>query len=45
LPLCSAQSAERNEYRLGYRNGYRLLSLTTQVGDNDLMIPKLRTGS
>jgi hypothetical protein len=36
---------ERTEQRLGYRNGYRSRSLTTQVGDIDLLIPKLRAGS
>jgi len=28
----------------GYRNGYRSRSLATQVGDIDLLIPKLRSG-
>jgi hypothetical protein len=36
---------ERTEDRHGYRNGYRHRSLTTQVGDIDLLIPKLRAGS
>nr|WP_231605175.1 transposase [Synechococcus sp. CBW1006] len=36
---------ERTEERLGYRNGHRPRSLTTQVGDIDLLIPKLRAGS
>jgi len=30
---------------LGSRNGYRARLLTTQVGDIDLQIPKLRSGS
>jgi transposase-like protein len=40
-----ADRHERTEERLGYRNGYRSRTLTTQVGDLDLLIPKLRTGS
>jgi len=40
-----ADRHERSEERLGYRNGYRPRSLTTQVGDLDLLIPKLRAGS
>jgi transposase-like protein len=40
-----ADRHERSEERLGYRNGYRPRSLTTQVGDIDLLIPKLRAGS
>ena len=36
---------ERTEERLGYRNGYRPRSLTTQVVDLELLIPKLRAGS
>lgn len=36
---------ERTEERLGHRNGYRPRTLTTQVGDLDLQIPKLRAGS
>jgi putative transposase len=40
-----ADRHERTEERLGYRNGYRTRTLTTQVGDLDLLIPKLRTGS
>lgn len=36
---------ERSQDRLGYRNGYRSRSLTTQVGDIDLLTPKLRAGS
>jgi putative transposase len=34
-----ADRHERSEERLGYRNGYRPRSLTTQVGDIDLLIP------
>jgi len=36
---------ERSEERLGCRNGYRPRLLTTEVGDIDLQIPKLRSGS
>jgi putative transposase len=36
---------ERTDERLGYRNGYRSRTLTTQVGDLALQIPKLRAGS
>jgi putative transposase len=39
------QTDERTEERHGYRNGYRHRSLTTQVGDIDLLIPNLRAGS
>ncbi|CAK6697031.1 MULTISPECIES: IS256 family transposase [unclassified Synechococcus] len=43
--VLGADLHERSEERLGYRNGYRSRSLTTQVGDIDLLIPKLRAGS
>jgi putative transposase len=43
--VLGADRHERTEERLGYRNGYRSRSLTTQVGDLDLLIPKLRSGS
>ncbi len=43
LEVAAVLGAERHE-RLGYRNGYRP-RLTTQVGDIDLQIPKLRSGS
>ena len=43
--VLGADRHERREERLGYRNGYRSRSLTTQVGDIDLLIPKLRAGS
>ena len=43
--VLGADRHERTEERLGYRNGYRSRSLTTQVGDIDLLIPKLRAGS
>jgi transposase-like protein len=43
--VLGADRHERSEERLGYRNGYRSRSLTTQVGDIDLLIPKLRAGS
>ena len=39
-----ASQATGSGERLGYRNGYRHRTLTTQVGDLDL-IPKLRAGS
>jgi hypothetical protein len=37
--VLGADRQERSEERLGYRNGYRLRSLTTQLGDIDLLIP------
>ena len=40
-----ANRHERTEDRLTYRNGYRPRTLTTQVGDLELQIPKLRAGS
>ena len=40
-----ADRHERTDERLGYRNGYRSGTLTTQVGDLALQIPKLRAGS
>jgi putative transposase len=43
--VIGADRHERTEERHGYRNGYRQRSLTTQVGDIDLLIPKLRAGS
>jgi transposase-like protein len=43
--VLGADRHERSEERLGYRNGYRPRLLTTQVGDSDLQIPKLRSGS
>ena len=43
--VIGADRHERTEERLGYRNGYRPRSLTTQVGDIGLLIPKLRAGS
>ena len=43
--VLGAERHERSGDRLGYRNGYRPRHLATQVGDIDLMIPKLRTGS
>jgi putative transposase len=42
--VLGAERHERSEDRLGYRNGYRPRTLTTQVGDIDLLIPKLRQG-
>jgi transposase-like protein len=43
--VIGADRHERTEERLGYRNGYRPRSLTTQVGDLELLVPKLRAGS
>ena len=43
--VLSAERHQRSEERLGYRNGYRPRVLTTQVGDIDLRIPKLRSSS
>jgi putative transposase len=43
--VLGADRHERTDERLGYRNGYRPHSLATQVGDIELMIPKLRSGS
>ena len=40
--VLGAERYERSEERLGHRNGYRPRLLTTQVGDIDLRIPKLR---
>ena len=43
--ILGADRHERTDERLGYRNGYRPRTLTTQVGDLALQIPKLRAGS
>nr|WP_255111797.1 transposase [Synechococcus sp. RedBA-s] len=43
--VLGAERHERSDDRLGYRNGYRPRLLTTQVGDIELRIPKLRSGS
>ena len=43
--MIRAERHARSEERLGYSNGYRPRTLTTQVGDIDLLIPKLRAGS
>jgi putative transposase len=40
-----AQTYERTEDRLTYRNGYRTRSFTTRVGTLTLHIPKFRDGS
>jgi putative transposase len=40
-----AERYERNDDRLGHRNGYREWSWETRVGDIPLRIPKLRRGS
>jgi putative transposase len=44
LEVAAVLGAERHE-RCEERLGYRPRSLATQVGDIDLMIPKLRSGS
>ncbi len=43
--VLGADRHERTDERLGYRNGYRPRTITTQVGDLALQIPKLRAGS
>ena len=43
--VLGADRHERSENRLGYRNGYRPRLLTTQAGDINLQIPKLRASS
>lgn len=43
--VLGAERHERTDERLGYRNGSRTRTLTTQVGDIPLAIPKLRAGS
>ena len=43
--VLGAERHERSEEGLSYRNGYRPHLLTTQVGEIDLQIPKLRSGS
>ena len=43
--VLGADRHERSEERLGYRNGYQSRSLTTQVGDIDLLIPVDRRSS
>src|SRR5213593_2769770 len=40
-----AEWNEHTDTRTNYRNGHRDKTLTTQAGDLDLAIPKLRTGS
>ncbi|MEV7776126.1 IS256 family transposase [Kitasatospora sp. NPDC086791] len=40
-----AEPGERTEARTTWRNGHRDKTLTTQAGDLDLAIPKVRTGS
>jgi putative transposase len=40
-----ADRLERTEERLGYRNGYRLRTLTSQVWDLELLIPLERRSS
>ena len=43
--VLGADRHERTDERLGYRNGSRPRTLTTQVGDIPLTIPKLRSGT
>ena len=43
--VVGADRHERSEERVNHRNGYRPRTLTTQVGDLALQIPKLRAGS
>lgn len=43
--MIRAQPHERSGQRTNYRNGSRRRLLTSQVGDLDLRIPKLRQGS
>jgi len=43
--VIAAECHERSKERLGNRNDYRLCSLTTQVGDIDLLIPVDRRSS
>ena len=40
-----AEANERSELRTNYRNGHRPRLLATKVGDLELEIPKLRSGS
>ncbi|MFD9471490.1 IS256 family transposase [Streptomyces goshikiensis] len=40
-----AEWGERTESRTGWRNGHRDKTVTTQAGDLELAIPKLRAGS
>jgi putative transposase len=40
-----AEPGERTEARTTWRNGHRERTLTTQAGDLELAIPKVRTGS
>jgi putative transposase len=42
--VIGADRHERSEERVNHRNGHRPRSLTTQVGDLELLIPKLRSG-
>jgi putative transposase len=43
--VVGADRHERSEERTNYRNGHRRRSLTPQVADLELLIPKLRSGS
>ena len=43
--VLGADRHERSEERVGYRNGYRPRLLTSQVGDINLQIPKLRAAA
>jgi putative transposase len=43
--VVGADRHERSEERTSYHNGHRRRSLTPQVADLELLIPKLRSGS
>ncbi|SHE62061.1 IS256 family transposase [Alkalibacter saccharofermentans] len=40
-----ADRYERSDDRLGYRNGFRMRSMTTRVGTIELQVPRLRDGN
>lgn len=40
-----ADRYERSDERLGYRNGFRMRSMTTRVGTIELQVPRLRDGN
>lgn len=42
---CNASYGSRDEARTNSRNGYRARGLSTSIGDVELRIPKLRSGS
>ena len=43
--VCGAEYGERSDERTHQRKGYRSRTLSTRMGDLDLQIPKLRTGT